>query len=530
MANVNFSSLSPETTEYISSLETQLQEKSKKVETLQNQVERLTQILNGLQKSMFGQSSEKRRYVLGDDQLCLFNEAEAIADKNAPEPDKVSVLSYNRKPKRTKEELAASLPVVEIPCELEEEEKVCNVCDGKMRTLGKETAREELEIIPAQARLLRYVRYSYVCERCEKETGEATIVKAPTPAPVIKKSLASASTVAHVMYQKYVNGMPLSRQEKDWANHGVVLSRATLANWIIRSATDWLEPLWEKMKAYLIKQEVICADETVIQVLKEEGKKASTESRMWIYCSGNTGEAPVVLFEYQPTRSGEHARRFLEGFTKFLQTDGYSGYNKVPKVTRCGCWSHQRRKYEESMPRGGNIEGSAAAVGFDYCNRLFDIEKELEGLSAEERREKRLELSKPVLEAYWAWLETVKALAGSKLGEAVTYAHNQRTTLEAFLEDGRIELSNNRAERYIKNFVLGRKAWLFADTTKGAKASATAYSIVETAKANEINPYMYLFHLFSKLPSIDFKKDPALLEEFMPWSQSLPDYCRNNKA
>ena len=182
------------------------------------------------------------------------------------------------------------------------------------------------------------------------------------------------------------------------------------------------------------------------------------------------------------------------------------------------------------MPRGGNLEGSAAAKGFEYCNRLFDIERELEKLNPEERKLKRLEQSKPVLEAYWAWLETVNALSGSKLGEAVTYAVNQKTSLEAFLEDGRIELSNNRAERCIKNFVLGRKAWLFADTTKGAKASATAYSIVETAKANQLNPYMYLVHLFSKLPSIDIKKDPSLLEEFMPWSQNLPDHCRNTKT
>lgn len=537
MKTIDCTGLSPEITTYIENLErqveqtsTQLQEQSKTVETLQVRVDKLTQMLNGLQKSMFGQSSEKRRYVLGEDQLSLFNEAEVEANKKAPEPDKVSVISYARKPKRTKEELAACLPVVEVLCELDEKEQICGVCESKMRFLGKETAREELEIIPAQVRLLRYVRYSYVCEHCEKETGKATIVKAPTPTPVIKKSLASASTVAHVMYQKYVNGMPLARQEKDWANQGVELSRATLANWIIRSATDWLEPIWEMMKTYLLKQAVICADETVIQVLKEEGRKPSSESRMWVYCSGNTGNAPVVLFEYQATRSGEHARRFLEGFTQFLQTDGYAGYNKVPKVTRCGCWAHQRRKYEESMPRGGNLEGSAAAEGFEYCNRLFDIERELEELNPEERKLKRLERSKPVLEAYWAWLETVNALSASKLGEAITYAVNQKTSLEAFLEDGRIELSNNRAERCLKNFVLGRKAWLFADTTKGAKASATAYSIVETAKANQLNPYIYLVHLFSKLPSIDFKKDPFLLEEFMPWSQSLPDFCRNTKT
>ncbi|TCP61043.1 transposase [Heliophilum fasciatum] len=331
--------LSPDVTAYISKLEAQVQEQSVRID-------RLTDIVAKFQKTMYGQSSEKSKYVVSGEnglQIALFNEAEAEAKSKAPEPDKVAISGYTRKPKRTKEELAAELPVVEIFCELDKATLACNECGGTMRDLGKEMVREELEIIPAQVRLLRYVRHSYVCESCEKETGEATIVKAPTPAPVIKRSLASASTVAHVMYQKYVNGLPLYRQEKDWANHGIVLSRATLANWIIRSATDWLMPIGERMKSHLLAQPVVHADESVIQVLKEEGKKPSSESRMWVYCSGNTGTPPVVLFEYQPTRSGEHARRFLRGFQGYLQTDGYSGYDKVANVTRCGCWAHYPR-------------------------------------------------------------------------------------------------------------------------------------------------------------------------------------------
>jgi len=538
MEKIDLTGLTPELTAYVLRLETQLkeqttqlQEQSKTVESQQVRIDRLMDMLAKFQKAMYGQSSEKSKYGLDEDnnQISLFNEAEAESNRQAPEPDKVSISKHVRKAKRTKEELAADVPVVEILCELDQEKLSCEKCSGKMRVLGKETVREELEIIPAQVRLLRYIRNSYVCESCEKETGEATIVKAPTPAPVIKRSLASASTVAHVMYQKYVNGMPLYRQEKDWANQGIILSRATLANWIIRSANDWLEPLWGTMKSHLIKQAVVHADETVIQVLKEEGKKPSSESRMWVYCSGNTGTAPVVLFEYQPTRSGEHARRFLEGFHGFLQTDGYSGYDKVPEVTRCGCWSHLRRKHQEAMPKSGSVEGSTAAVGFEYCNQLFSIEQELQQLTPEKRKIQRQERSKPVLEAYFTWLETVNVLKGSKLAEAITYSVNQRTSLSAFLEDGRIELSNNRAENAIRPFVIGRKGWLFADTTKGAKASAVVYSLVETAKANKLNVYMYLVHIFSKMPGTDFKSDPSLLEDFMPWSLKLPDYCRNTK-
>ncbi|MTV51068.1 IS66 family transposase [Heliobacillus mobilis] len=534
MEKIDCKGLSPEVTEYIARLEkqlqeqnAQLQEQSKTVETQKVQIDRLMNVLANFQKTMYGQSSEKSKYVLGEDpnQISLFNEAEAEAKIKAPEPDKVSISGYSRKAKRTKEELAADVPVVEILCELDKDKLDCEECGAKMRDLGKETVREELEIIPAQVRVLRYIRFNYVCENCEKETGEATIVKAPTPAPVIKKSLASASTVAHVMYQKYVNAMPLYRQEKDWANQGVALSRATLANWIIRSANDWLQPLWERMKSHLLQQPVVHADETVIQVLKEEGKKPSSESRMWVYCSGSTSTKPVVLFEYQPTRSGEHARRFLEGFCGYLQTDGYSGYDKVPYVTRCGCWAHQRRKYENAMPKKA-VEDSAATIGFEYCNQLFAIEKELAKLTPEERKEKRQEKSKPVLEAYWSWLETVNPLKGSKLGEAITYSINQKDTLCAFLEDGRIELSNNRVENAIRPFVVGRRGWLFSDTKKGANASAVVYSMVETAKSNNLNVYMYLVHIFSKLPELDFKANPELLGDFMPWSDKLPDYCR----
>ncbi len=529
MEKINLTDLSPDVTAYISMLEAKLEEQSKTVETQKVRIDRLMDILANFQRNTYGQSSEKSKYLLNQDdgQLSLFNEAEVEAKRQAPEPDKVTVTTYIRKAKRTKEELAANLPVTEIICELAENELDCQECSSKMRVLGKEPVREELEIIPAQVRLLRYIRYNYVCKACEKETGEATIVKAPVPAPVIKKSLASASTVAHVMYQKYVNAMPLYRQEKDWSNQGLILSRATLANWIIRSATDWLEPLWETMKSHLINEDVIHADETVIQVLKEDGKKPSSDSRMWVYCSGNTGTAPIVLFEYQPTRSGEHARRFLTGFNKYLQTDGYVGYNKVPDVTRCGCWSHLRRKYQEAMPK--NAEGSIAAVGFDYCNKLFAIEKEIKELTPQERKKQRQKLSKPALEAYWAWLETVNVLKGSKLADAITYSINQRSTLNTFLEDGRIELSNNRAENAIRPFVVGRKSWLFSDTKKGAKSSAIVYSLVETAKANDLNVYMYLVHIFSTMPKLDFQRNPALLEDLMPWSEKLPSYCRNLK-
>ena len=299
MQKINVTGLSPDQIEYISSMEKRMDELSKEVASQQLRIDQLMELLVKSQKAIYGRSSEKSRYVLGEEsgQVSLFNEAEDEAGNKAEEPSMQTIVAaYARKPKRTKEELAETVPVVEVVCDLDEGKRICGICNNDLRYLGKEHVRDELEIIPAQVRILRYIRFNYVCKVCEKETCEANIVKAPVPAPVMKRSLASASTVAHVMYQKYANGMPLYRQEKDWANQGVILSRATLANWIIRPSHDWLEPLYETMKKQLVSEPLIHADETVIQVLKEEGKKASTESRMWVYTSGRS-PTPTILFE-----------------------------------------------------------------------------------------------------------------------------------------------------------------------------------------------------------------------------------------
>lgn len=529
MEKIDITGLTPEQIEYISSLEKKAQELSQTIEAQKMRIDNLMDILAKSQKAMFGRSSEKSKYVLGEDsnQINIFNEAELDTNSSAEEPSVETIVkAYARKPKRTKEELAESLPVVEVICDLPELKQTCNICNGELRYLGKEHVRDEIEMIPAQIRVLRYVRYNYVCKECEKETGDANIIKSPVPAPVMKRSLASPSSVAHVMYQKYVNAMPLNRQEKDWANQGVALSRATLANWIIRPSHDWLEPLYRVMKQHLIAEPVIHADETVVQVLKEEGKNPSSESRMWVYASGRS-KSPVVLFEYQPTRSGQHAKRFLEGFNGILQTDGYAGYSAVPDVIHCGCWAHLRRKFEEALPKSSNLEESKAAIGLKYCNQLFDLEKAWTEIEYKERYEKRQEQVKPVLDAFWSWISSLDVLQGSNLGKAVTYALNQKAELNAFLTDGRSEISNNRAENAIRPFVTGRKNWLFSDTKCGAVASATVYSIIETAKLNSLNPYMYLVHLFTQLPNLKELTSEAL-EQFLPWSKMLPSWCCNS--
>ena len=339
-------------------------------------------------------------------------------------------------------------------------------------------------------------------------------------------SLASPSSVAHVMYQKYVQGVPLYRQEKDWERMGISLSRATMANWVIRCSEDFFEPIISHLKKKLLQRDIIHVDETTVQVLKEDGKKPQTKSYMWLYRTGSECKTPIILYDYQPSRSGKNAADYLEGFNGYAHSDGYSGYNKLTEVIRCGCWAHLRRKFIDALPKA-KVDGMGltdSEIGVDHCNKLFAIEDGLKDLSPEDRYTKRLELEKPVLEAFWSWLEEVVPLKGSKLAKAVIYAQNQKSYMENYLLDGRLSISNNLAENAIRPFVVGRKNWLFADSPKGADASAAVYSIIETAKANGLDAFYYLQMLLTNMTGWDHTDE--YLEDLMPWSDFSKAQCQ----
>lgn len=498
-------------------------------ENLQKQVDNLTEIILLLRKDKFGSKSEKTPKEELSGQLDFFDEAETCASEGAAEPIKTTARGFVRQnPKTKREELIKDLPIREILCESAPEDLLCNQCHAGLRAIGKETVREELEYIPAKLQIVRYIRMAYECPSC-KHSDHPYIQKALTPTSLMSHSLASPSSVAHVMYQKYVNAMPLYRQEKDWQQLGIALSRATMGSWVIRCSEDYFFPIIDYLKSGLVKRDILHVDETPLQVLKENGKKAQTKSYMWLYCSGNDGKAPIVLYDYQPSRNGDHAIAYLKGFEGYVHADGYSGYNKLKKVTRCGCWAHLRRKFVEAIPakKAAGSLPTAAEKGRDYCNQLFKIEEGLQHLPPEERYESRLELAKPVLEAFWRWLDSFQASKGFALSKAVTYAKNQKPYLENYLLDGRCELSNNRAENAIRPFAVGRKNWLFSDTTKGAAASAAVYSIIETAKANGLNVRVYLEYLLLYMPDVHWQGDPESLENLMPWSKQVQAECKS---
>lgn len=497
------------------------------IKDLEHQVSNLTEMVLLLRKEKFGPSSEKTTTQI-EGQLSLFNEAEQEADPNISEPARFRngcVVTHNKKNKR--EELLKDIPVVEFPCMVHPDEMYCGECGGPLKEIGFTKVRDEIQYIPAQIKIIRYMQQACECPVC-KHSDHPYIYKAAVPKSLMNHSLASAGSVAHVMYQKYVNAVPLYRQEKDWEQLGIGLSRATMANWIIRCSQDYFTPVIKHLQKQLLKRDIIHCDETSVHVLKEEGKKPQTKSYMWLYRTGNDGKNPIILYDYQPSRNGDHAATYLKDFKGYVHSDGYSGYNKLDGIIRCGCWAHLRRKFVEAIPTKKDLNSppTSAEIGRQYCDKLFSIEDSLKNLSAKERYSKRLELEKPVLEAFWCWLDSLSTLKGSALGKAVTYARNQKQYMENYLLDGRCSLSNNVAENAIRPFTVGRKNWLFADTPKGADASAAVYSLVETAKANGLNVNKYLQYVLQFMSATTWQNNPEFLDEIMPWDAGVQKRCR----
>jgi transposase len=491
-----------------------------KCRELEKRIEVYKQQILLLQDRQFGRKSE--RYEM-DGQLLLFHEAEECAAPELPESE-IEEITYRRKKRKGKrEEDLSGLPVEQIIYQLSEEERDCPECEETMHVMGRQV-RREVKIIPAQFTVIEHVQMVYSCRSCEKNSDYVSIVKAPIPEPVIKNSIASPSAVAHVMTQKFVNAMPLYRQEKDFLRNGFVLSRQTMANWMITCAENWLQPLYEKLKKLLLKRNIAHADETTIQVLKEPGKKPDTNSYMWMYRTCGDTNKHIVLFEYQPNRRHEHPKEFLKGFRGFLHTDGYAAYHDLPEnIVVVGCWAHARRKWEEAckvVPKEKK-KSSHAYKGLTYCQKLFLLEREWKDLTPEERKEKRLTESLPIVEKLYQWVPSVVALPKSPLGKAITYMMSQCSYLKNVFLDGRLELSNNRAENSMRPLTLGRKNWLFSCTVNGAKASAVIYSIVQTAMDNGCNPFKYLTYLFEQLPNVT---EP--IDAFLPWNETVWERCQ----
>jgi transposase len=499
-----------------------IEEKDRQITELTQQNQWLMEQFRLSRHKQYGASSEQS----SGEQINIFNEAEAFADISTPEPEITEVKSHYRKKKTrlTTDKLPKDMPVEIIEHELPEDERNCPECGEKLHTMGREV-REELKIIPAKGVIVRHVRHVYSCRECEESSDHVPVLKADMPEPVIKGGFASPEAIAHVAVQKFMMASPLYRQEKEWGISGILLSRQTMSNWLIKASEDWLEPVYEAMKQELCRQDVAHADETTLQVLKEPGKSAQSKSYMWLYRTSGEAKRQLVLYEYQPSRKHTHPKDFLGEFSGFLHTDGYDGYHKLPEnIIVVGCWAHLRRKFFDALkalPKD-KWPGTNAEKGVSYCDKLFRLERRFALMTPENRTRERERFSRPLMEEFFSWNESLSVLPGTLLGKAVHYAKSQKMYLERYLLDGRLEISNNRAERSIKPFVIGRKNWLFSNTPNGARASAVYYSLIETAKENGLNPFEYLSWVLTNMPNLGKPGYTSSVKDFLPGSSALP--------
>ena len=458
------------------------------------QVLTLQEQLNLALARRYAASSEK----ISPDQYRLFDEAEADTEAE-PEDEEIIVPAHTRK-KRGRKKLPDTLPRVDVVHELSGDDLICPHDGAVLDEIGEKSS-EQLDIIPARIQVIRHIRKQYAC-KCGQCIKTAGLPKQPIP-----KSMASPGLLAHITVSKYQDALPLYRQETILRRIGVDIPRATLANWMIKSGI-LIQPLINLLRDQMLEYDIIQMDETPVQVLKEPDKRAQSKSYIWVQRGGPPAR-PVVLYDYDPGRSAQVPKRLLEGFKGYLQTDGYDGYNAVVAangLVHVGCMAHARRKFSDAVKaQGKSKKRGKAHRGLSLIKNLYRIERQARKLTASERYARRQKHALPIINKIRDWLNDVlpQIAPSSATGGALSYLNNEWKHLIRYLNDGRLEIDNNLAENAIRPFVLGRKNWLFSTSVKGVKASANLYSLIETAKANRLEPYAYLRHVFTELPKAD---------------------------
>ena len=455
------------------------------------------------QQKQFGKSAEG---FVGQGEL--FNEVEEIAEKAEPEQQGIS---YPRnKPKR--KPLPKDLPREQVIHDIID--KTCDCCGGELHKMGEDKS-EKLEFIPAKIKVIEHIRPKYACRHCDKSSTQTQIKQASMPAMPINKGIATSSLLSQLITSKYQYGLPLYRQEAMFKQYGIELSRQTMSSWIDKSATLFA-PLVERLKAELLRQPTLFADETPLKVVKSD----KVNSYMWVYCSGRDSPDPnnpipnIVLYDFHNSRAAACVVNYLDGYQGYLHVDGYQAYART-EATLIGCWAHARRKFIDAKKLQGKNKTGKADVVLSLIQKLYGVESRIKDKSVDDKYTARQEVSLPILSKLKIWLEQDQPnlVGNSKLIEAANYLANQWHKLIRYVDDGRLSIDNNRAERAVKPFVIGRKNWLFSQTANGAHASATLYSIVETAKINGLIPFNYICACLDEL----CQPEPDI-DSLLPWN------------
>ena len=491
----------------------------------------MEQVILGKQ-NRFGRSSEKMEdtnqicFLEVDGTIVFFNEAEAVCDLSAAEPENLELKSPKQPKRKGKKEADLSgLPVRRIDHYLSEAELEAEFGKKGWKQLPDAISRK-YHFVPAKVEVEEHHIGVYASKTDEH------MVKADHPNVLLHGSLVSPSLAAAVINGKYVNAVPLYRLEQEFQRYGLQIARQNMANWCIRLGEEYLSVLYDYLHKELYSYHVIQADETPVLV-NHDGRKAGSKSRMWVYRSGHLYQnRQIVLYEYQQTRNTSHPREFLKGYDGICVTDGYQVYHTLEKeleeLTIAGCWVHCRRRFDEALkliPKSCQKESNVFLL-MKQIQAIYREEGKLNALSSDERLKQRQVVIRPLVDAFFAYLKTIKVSKKDKFGDAVGYALNQEKYLRVFLTDGDVPIDNNASERAIRGFCIGKKNWQMIDTINGAKTSAIIYSIVETAKANNLKPFNYVQYLLEEIPQHMDDRDCSFLENLLPWSEKLPSEIR----
>ena len=518
-------------------LQDQMEGLTKQTQALNDKMQLVMEQLVLSKKSRFGRSSEKMagpgqiRFMEVDGEIVFFNEAEAVCDLDAPEPDSLEPQQPKKKKQAGKREAdLAGLPVRRIDHYLSEKELAAEFGEKGWKQLPDAISRC-YRFVPAKVEVEEHHVGIYSGKTDDR------MVKAPHPKKLLPGSLVSPSLAAAVLNGKYVNAVPLYRLEKEFERYGLAITRQNMANWVIRLGESCFGPLYDYLHTLLYRYPVIQADETPVLVNKD-GRPAGSKSWMWVYRSGCLYQKEqVILYEYQKTRNASHPRKFLKDYNGICVTDGYQVCHTLEKEKEdlkiAGCWVHCRRKFAEALeviPKELRKQ-SVLDLLMSQIRAIYREEGKLSGFSADERAEKRQLVVKPLVDAFFAYVKqnSGRVSKSGKAGEAFTYALNQEPYLRVFLENGDVPMDNNASERAIRGFCIGKKNWEMIDTVHGASASAIIYSISETAKANGLKPYEYFEYLLTEIPKHQDESSKEFLADLLPWSEKLPEYIRKPK-
>ena len=510
-------------------LQDQMEELTKQTQALNDKMQLMMEQIVLSNKSRFGRSSEKMtdpgqiRFMEVDGKIVFFNEAEAVCDLTAPEPDDLEIRASKKK-KQTgkKNEDLSGIPVQRIDHYMTEEELTAEFGEKGWKQLPDAISRC-YRFVPAKVEVEEHHIGVYASKTDEH------MVKAPHPKNLLRGSLVSPSLAAAVINGKYVNAVPLYRLEKEFERYGLAITRQNMANWMIRLGESYLAVMYDYLHRLLYRYHVIQADETPVLVNKD-GRPAGSKS--WMY-----PEKQIILYEYQKTRNASHPREFLKDYSGICVTDGYQVYHTLEKEKEdlkiAGCWVHCRRKFHDALeviPKDLRKQ-SVLYLIMNQIRAIYREEGKLSGLSSDERTAKRQLVVKPLVDAFFAYLKqnSDRVPKSGKTKEAFTYALNQERYLRVFLENGDVPMDNNASERAIRGFCIGKKNWEMIDTVNGATSSAIIYSIAETAKANQLKPYEYFEYLLTEIPKHMDDKNSNFLEELLPWSETLPENIRKPK-